>query len=270
MSKKDREEFVNILHDWGFKYIFKRKAHKDLLITFLNDLLQGEQPITDVEYQDTDLQSEFDRGRNVAVDLLCTGSDGKKYLVEMQYGAQSYIVERVFYYGCKLYTDSGEKGDWDYQVKGVISICILNFILEDDEKIRTDYELIDTIEHHRRYDKFKIVFLQVPRISTTFESCKSETEKWLYLFKNMKEMKYKTPANLKKEFTRLLEIARVAALSDKDRREYDALEKHYRDYMNQMDYAEKKGIQAGFEKGMEKGMRKGLQQGIQQGVQQGI
>ncbi|MBQ8889380.1 MAG: PD-(D/E)XK nuclease family transposase, partial [Bacteroidaceae bacterium] len=33
--------FINPFTDWGFKHIFGRDVSKDILIEFLNDLLQG-------------------------------------------------------------------------------------------------------------------------------------------------------------------------------------------------------------------------------------
>ena len=37
---------------WGFKRIFGQEINKDLLIQFLNDLLEGERRITDLYFMD--------------------------------------------------------------------------------------------------------------------------------------------------------------------------------------------------------------------------
>ena len=41
-------KFINPLTDFGFKRIFGRDMDKDILIEFLNDLLEGEHVITDL------------------------------------------------------------------------------------------------------------------------------------------------------------------------------------------------------------------------------
>ena len=43
--------FINPFTDYGFKKIFGQELSKDLLIDFLNDLLEGERVITDFPQQ---------------------------------------------------------------------------------------------------------------------------------------------------------------------------------------------------------------------------
>ena len=38
-------KFINPFTDFGFKHIFGREMDKDILIEFLNDLLEGEQSL---------------------------------------------------------------------------------------------------------------------------------------------------------------------------------------------------------------------------------
>ena len=41
-------KFINPFTDFGFKHIFGREMDKDILIEFLNDLLEGEHTIMDL------------------------------------------------------------------------------------------------------------------------------------------------------------------------------------------------------------------------------
>jgi hypothetical protein len=45
------ERFVNPFTDYGFKRIFDQEISKDLLIDFLNVLLEGERHITDLHFE---------------------------------------------------------------------------------------------------------------------------------------------------------------------------------------------------------------------------
>ena len=47
---KTMSKFINPFTDYGFKLIFGREVSKDLLIEFLNDLLEGERVITDLQF----------------------------------------------------------------------------------------------------------------------------------------------------------------------------------------------------------------------------
>ena len=52
--------FIHPLTDWGFKRIF---GDKELLMDFLNSLLEGERVITDLQYLNTELLPEDYDGR---------------------------------------------------------------------------------------------------------------------------------------------------------------------------------------------------------------
>ena len=48
MYTKDMPKFINPFTDIGFKRIFGQEINKDLLIDFLNALLEGEKRVTDI------------------------------------------------------------------------------------------------------------------------------------------------------------------------------------------------------------------------------
>lgn len=268
-----KEKYINLLHDWGFKYLFKREQHKDLLIKFLNGLLHDgseDGEITDIRYLDTDIQSEEDEyGRNSSLDLLCTDQKGDRYMIEVQCAYQNYIRERSLFYVCQMYARSGKKGEWDYHVKGIISINILNFKLKDDIKFRSDYLMLDTEDNTSRLGGLRLIFLQVPRISDTFEECNSLAEKWMWGLKNISKMKNKPLRELKEEFQRISELADMASLSEKERRYYQCEEKRLRDYINSVESSTRQGAEEGFRKGMEEGKKEGLEEGIAKGEKKG-
>src|SRR5574344_1394724 len=268
-----KEKYINLLHDWGFKYLFKREQHKDLLIKFLNGLLHDgseDGEITDIRYLDTDIQSEEDEyGRNSSLDLLCTDQKGDRYMIEVQCAYQNYIRERSLFYVCQMYARSGKKGEWDYHVKGIISINILNFKLKDDIKFRSDYLMLDTEDNTSRLGGLRLIFLQVPRISDTFEECNSLAEKWMWGLKNISKMKNKPLRELKEEFQRISELADMASLSEKERRYYQCEERRLRDYINTVESSTRQGAEEGFRKGMEEGKKEGIEEGIAKGEKEG-
>ena len=51
MSEKD-SVYINPLTDFGFKYIFGRETDKEFTLSFLNALIGGPVPITNVEFVD--------------------------------------------------------------------------------------------------------------------------------------------------------------------------------------------------------------------------
>src|SRR5574344_1614492 len=78
-------------------------------------------------------------------------------------------------------------------------------------------------------------------------------------------MEYKSIGALKEEFQKILDLAKASALTDSEKAAYEESEKHYRDYVNTISYAEEKGIERGRTEGLEEGMAKGKAKGLAEG-----
>ena len=81
---KTMSKFINPFTDYGFKLIFGREVSKDLLIEFLNDLLEGERVITDLQFLNNEQLPLYPEGRGIIYDVYCTTDTGEKIIVEMQ------------------------------------------------------------------------------------------------------------------------------------------------------------------------------------------
>lgn len=65
------------------------------------------------------------------------------------------------------------------------------------------------------------------------------------------------------------ELARIVNMNKKERDEYEACLKVYRDNYNIWNYMKEQALKEGFEEGIEKGIAKGIEQGIEIGVNKG-
>ena len=54
MTTHLREKYVNPYTDFGFKKLFGTEMNKELLISFINSLLKGEEEIRDLTYLNTE------------------------------------------------------------------------------------------------------------------------------------------------------------------------------------------------------------------------
>ena len=70
-------------------------------------------------------------------------------------------------------------------------------------------------------------------------------------------------------FQRREELARIVNMNKKERDEYEACLKVYRDNYNIWNYMKEQALKEGFEEGIEKGIAKGIEQGIEIGVNKG-
>lgn len=86
--------YVNPYTDFGFKLLFGTPMNKELLISFLNALLHGEQEITDVTYLNAEQLGAGEWEREAVFDVYCETTRGEKIIVEMQKASQKYFKGR--------------------------------------------------------------------------------------------------------------------------------------------------------------------------------
>jgi hypothetical protein len=75
-----------------------------------------------------------DLDRKVVFDLYCENERGEKFTVELQKAKQSFFKDRMLYYSTFSIQEQGQKGAWDYQLKTVYVVAILDFVIDEDNQ----------------------------------------------------------------------------------------------------------------------------------------
>ena len=127
-----RARYVNPYTDFGFKKLFGTEMNKELLISFINSLFNGKEVVTDLTYLNTEHLGARELDRKAVFDVYCENEKGEKILVEMQKAEQQFFKDRSLYYATFPIREQAERGDWDYSLKAVYVIGILNFNIDDD------------------------------------------------------------------------------------------------------------------------------------------
>lgn len=226
--------YINPLTDFGFKYIFGREADKEFIISFLNALeIGGEQPIVNVEFIDKEKKGESKEDRALIYDLHCKLNDDTKIIVEMQNRYQTHFSDRAVYYMAADLYAQGEKGDgWDYSLTPVYGVFMMNFEWKSvkQQLLREDICLYNMQTHRVFSDKLRMTFLKIPMMEKDADDCRTTLERWLYLLKHMDKMEA-IPTTFMKDpvFQRLGQVAKYAALNEKEKKAYRESLKVYRD-----------------------------------------
>ena len=264
-----REKYINPFTDYGFKRLFGEEPNKDLLLDFLNELLRSEQgTITELTYLKNENLATTELNRKAVFDLYCTNEKGEKFIVELQKTKQKFFKDRTVYYSTFPIRDQAVTGsDWDFELKKVYTIAILDFIFDEDkhepDKFRYDVKLSDIETQKVFYDKLTFIYLEMPKFNKSVEELESKYEKWLFILKNLHKLD-RVPDKLKEDiFVKLFETAEIAKFSQEEYQNYEESLKYYRDLKNSLDTAREEGREEGIEIGMEKGIEKGMEKGMQ-------
>ena len=89
----------------------------------------------------------------------------------MQRGEQQFFKDRSVFYSTFPIREQAKRGEWDYELKAVYVVGILNFSFDnsDEEYFHHEVKLVDLYTHKVFYDKLTFVYLEMPK----FKSCTS-------------------------------------------------------------------------------------------------
>lgn len=251
------DRYVNPYTDFGFKLLFGTPMNKDLLIGFLNSLLRLEHEITDVTYLGTEHLGLSDIDRKAVFDVYCENTVGEKFIVEMQKAGQKFFKDRSVFYASFPIREQAKRGDWDYELKAVYTIGILNFVFdencEDDNYFHHEVKLMDVHRKEVFYDKLTFVYLEMPKFHKREDELETLFDKWMFVLHNLSRLLERPSALQERVFTRLFEAAEIAKFTPEKRMEYEESLKAYRDLTNVIDTATWKGRMEGLAEGRMEG-----------------
>ena len=236
----------------------------------MNLLLDGERHIADLTIHNPEIQPETEEERLVVFDLYCESDDGTQFIVEMQTARQSFFLSRSLYYQSRAIIAQGEKGkNWCYHLQPVYGIFFMDFTMPESSGLRTDVALMDMKTHKVFNPQLRQIYLEMPRFTKEADECENDFERWLYLIKNMRILK-RMPFKAKRAvWDKLLEVADVASLSQKEHEAYQRALMNYWDYHNAMEAAQEDGHKAGWTKGHKVGLEEGHKAGLEEGLKEG-
>ena len=235
--------FINPYTDYGFKKLFGEEKNKHLLISFLNDLLGGQEHITDLTFKNTEHLPDISAQRKAVFDIYCTNDKDEHFIVEMQKAKQNYFKDRSVFYSTFPIQAQAKKGDWDFKLKAVYCIGILDFTFNSHKE---NSEVIHTVQlkdqnHQLFYDKLKYIYVEMPRFEKTLEQLESHQDRWLYFIKNLADLQHIPDLFIGDIIYKGFETARIAALDDVEQQVYQASLKEYRDMFSVVKTAKQEG-----------------------------
>jgi len=243
-----QEKFINPFTDFGFKKIFGSEPNKDLLIDFLNELLKTKEKIKNLTYKKTEHLGSTEADRKAIFDLYCENEKGEQFIVELQKVKQQFFKDRSLYYATFPIQEQAIKGEWNYELKTVYCIGILDFVFDDKDKDKLVVDEIGLISKKTGKvfnEKLSFVYVQMPNFTKTEDELETHEEKWFYLLKNLHKFD-RIPSKLQdKIFKKVFKIAEIAKYSADEKQRYIDSLKFYLDLKNSLDYAKYEGKNEG-------------------------
>ncbi|MBI4647531.1 MAG: PD-(D/E)XK nuclease family transposase [Bacteroidia bacterium] len=240
-----KEKYINPFTDFGFKKLFGEEPNKDLLIDFLNEILKDKEKIHDLNYKKTVKSGVTLSDRGAVFDLYCENEKGEKFIVEMQKVKQKFFKDRSVYYSTFPIREQAIRGEWDFELKAIYTIGILDFIFEENKDCK-DYfhwevKLMETTKKTVFFDKLTYIYLEMPKFIKKETELKTKFDKWLFVLRHLPNLQNRPKALQERIFEKLFKTAEIAKFTPKQRQDYEDSLKSYRDLINSMNTYKEEG-----------------------------
>ncbi len=251
------EKYINPFTDYGFKRLFGEEPNKDLLLDFLNELLRDQEGnITKLTYLKNDQLGVSELDRKAVFDIYCENEKGEKFIVELQKSKQRFFKDRALYYATFPIREQAKRNDWNFELKTVYAVAILDFVFDEDvadeNKYRYDVKLSDIETNKVFYDKLTFTYLTMPRFQKDLKDLETRFDKWMYVIKNLNRLDHIPDKLRERVFEKLFEVAEISKFTVEQYQSYEDSLKYYRDLKNVLDTAYDEGVEKGREESVKK------------------
>ncbi|WP_236847278.1 Rpn family recombination-promoting nuclease/putative transposase, partial [Brachyspira catarrhinii] len=132
--------------------------------------------------------SEKAGNKESIVDLKATTENGIIVIIEIQTYSTKNFFERTLYYWSKNYSNVLKKGEEYPELKPVISINLIDYILFDktDNRMHTCYLLKEKNTNKILTDHIQLHYVEIPKFDKN-SNVKSELKNWILFLKSNKE-----------------------------------------------------------------------------------
>jgi predicted transposase/invertase (TIGR01784 family) len=265
-------KFLDPKNDVAFKKVFGSEKHKDILIHFINDILElkDNDQIEGVEFLSPIQDAEIASKKQSIVDVLCKDKNGVQIIVEMQVAPTKGFEKRAQYYAAKAYSrqlNKGQEADGLYEnLKAVIFIAIADYIVFPDKtEFKSDHVILDKNSHEHDLQDFSFTFVELPKFKKEkIEELDTTLDKWCYFFKyaaKTSEADMKKIASSYKTIGDAYEVVNQYNWNEQQLIAYEQETKRVWDNRSVLEFQLDKAKAEGMEKGMEKGIEKGITEG---------
>ena len=286
-KKEPVKGFAKMTLDFSFKRVFGNEKDKKALIAFLNRMIEDTE-IEDVLLLPTERLGLTSIERKAIFDVFCRSTDGTEFIVEMQCAKQKYFRDRALYYAGyplveqghkafeKFVSESGneksaKKFRWDYNLKPLIFIALLNFEMKHDEgwpenKYYSSYRITEDSNHEIMNDKLRFIFIELGRFTKSIDCLEKITDKWIYALKHMHEFDSRPAELFENEFDALFNLAKIANFTSDEVNSYLNELVMDNDYWNTLVYAREEALQEGRAEGIAEGRAETIKKMLEAGV----
>jgi predicted transposase/invertase (TIGR01784 family) len=231
--------------DLAFKKLFGVEENKDILMSFINSVVDEKDQVKDIILKNPYNDKNFKNDKLSILDVKAQDAiTDKWYNIEMQIVDQDYYDKRALYYWARLYIGQLGTGVIYSKLEKTICINILNFsCIEGEEDYHNIYKLHNTKSKNVFFDDLEIHFIELTKYH---QEVRNLLDKWVLFLKDV-DVFEKMSDKLGEVDTikKAVEVLEHMSLTKEERERYEARLGWLWDEELALEKAEKKGREEG-------------------------
>jgi len=240
--------FLNPKTDFAFKKIFGSAHSTDILLSFLNAILELRSPyqLIDIQILDPYLAPKIKGMKDTYLDVRAKDEQGRSYVIEMQVLNVAGFEKRVLYNTCKAYAGQIQRGE-DYRLlTDVIAITITDFVMFKELPGMINKFKLAAESGHVFSDELELLFAELPKFTLKESELNSTLERWFYFLKFAGDLTL-IPKSFQSEpaIVHAFEIANKASLSPEELDDQERREMYIQDQRGAIEFALDRGREEG-------------------------
>lgn len=260
--------YLDPKNDLTFKKVFGKHPH--LLRSLLNALLplQPDEEIINIEYLPAELVPDIPLLKNSIVDVRCTDTKNRQFIVEMQMLWTDSFKSRVLFNASKAYIQQLDKGREYKGLQPVYALSFVNEIFEPElPTFYHHYSIVHSQYPEKQLEGLEFVFVELPKFAAKSLNEKKMQVLWLQYLTEIKDQTEEIPrALLENHETReAVECLEESAFSREELQAYDKYWDSISSERTLLDAAETTGLERGLKEGEAIGLEKGEAIGLEKG-----
>jgi len=260
-------KYLDPKNDLVFKRIFG--THKNLCISLLNNMLpfDSNNQIVDIEYDPTEMPPEIGFLRNSIVDVRCTDTFGRHFIVEMQMLWTDSFKQRILFNASKAYIQQLDANRSFEILEPVYALAFVNQNFEKEPDMKDEYmhhyKIVNIAHTEKQIKGLEFIFIELRKFKPQNRVEKRLHELWLRFLTEIDERTETVPAEL-------LENAEVReAVQCAERAAYNRAQMYYYDAILDRVLTERTFIADSKKEGREEGIAEGIAKGRAEGIAKG-
>lgn len=248
-------KFVDVKNDVAFRKIFGNENKKEILISFLNAVLElrGDNCIKSIHIANPFQLPILPNMKASIIDVKAKDYKGNTYIIEMQVADILAMDKRLLYYISKEYSQQIVSGEKYTDLNPVIFIGIFDFPFTEGEGFYSHHAICNVETQERVIKDMDFYFLELTKFNKGLNDLSNIMEKWVYFIKEAENIDI-IPENLDDEGLKEAYIdANRSSWTQAELDAYNYAAMREQDDRGRIAAAEQRSLQKGREEGRKEG-----------------